>query len=652
VQQFEVTFYSPEGKKVNNQPILSNSSPQDDKYLPAGLDSSQIPSNTLVSRLDITVLKTTDSQSPKGVVLDIQACTQAAAGKCLYLLTHECQINISQLSSTIFLDTTVVSTESTATTGSTGAFESSVSQSVEGSGTVSSHTTLTSRSASTQVPVETGSSLTPSSLTTPLESTTAALEATTTIECAEMQAVDEAVSKLITVAPNELPEGANVDFQPTSKQGVSFPSNDTTPTITVHFGKPAHVRSVTIPRDTTQNANVQQFEVTFYSPEGKKVNNQPILSNLSPQDDKYLPAGLDSSQIPSNTPVSRLDITVLKTTDSQSPKGVVLDIQACTQAGAGKCLYLLTHECQINISQLSSTIFLDTTVVSTESTATTGSTGAFESSVSQSVEGSGTVSSRTIVTSVSGSTQGASSLEATSVASATGSITVSSETEITSLTSEVGSTQVASGTGSTLVTSIIGVGSTVSPLSTLFEYSTSAVAGTSPKQCEEIQLVDEVVSRNITVTPSVLPEGGNIEFQVTSEIGVTFPDNDRTPTITVTFEKATEVQSVTIPTSKIPNANVQQFEVTFYSPDGKKINDKPISSNSSGTDDSIGPAGLDSSQLLLKSLVSRIEITVVHTTDGESPKGVVLDIKACTETRSGQYGCVVLYLFSIKEPQF
>jgi len=152
-----------------------------------------------------------------------------------------------------------------------------------------------------------------------------------------MQAVDEAVSKQITVTPNELPEGANVDFQPTSKQGVSFPNNDTTPTITVHFGKPAHVRSVTIPRDTTHNANVQQFEVTFYSPEGKKVNNQPILSNSSPQDDKYLPAGLDSSQIPSNTPVSRLDITVLKTTDSQSPKGVVLDIQACTKAGAGKC---------------------------------------------------------------------------------------------------------------------------------------------------------------------------------------------------------------------------------------------------------------------------------------------------------------------------
>jgi hypothetical protein len=289
-------------------------------------------------------------------------------------------------------------------------------------------------------------------------------------------------------------------------------------------------------------------------------------------------------------------------------------------------------------------IIVDTTVVSTESTSTAGSLGASETSLYQSSEGSGTVSIQTTVLSGSGSEAATSSLEITSVASATGSISVSSETDITFSTSEVGSTQLASGTGSTLVTSIIGGGSTVSPSSTLFEYSTAAVAGTSPKQCEEIQLVDEVVSISITVTPSVLPEGENIEFQVTSEKGVSFPDNDRTPTITVNFGKATEVQSVTIPTSKIPNANVQQFEVTFYSPDGKKINDKPISSNSSGTDDSIGPAGLDSRQIPSKALISRIEITVVHTTDGESPKGVVLDIKACTEARSGQYGCVVLYL--------
>jgi hypothetical protein len=158
---------------------------------------------------------------------------------------------------------------------------------------------------------------------------------TTTKQCEELQAVDEAVSTKITVTPNDLPQGANIDFQPSSKQGVSFPEDDTTPTITVHFRKPATVQSVTIPRNTTPNANVEQFEVTFYSSDGKKVNDQPILSNTSPQNDKHTPAGLDSNQIPSNTPVSRVDITVLQTTDGQSPKGVVLDIQACTEARTG-----------------------------------------------------------------------------------------------------------------------------------------------------------------------------------------------------------------------------------------------------------------------------------------------------------------------------
>jgi hypothetical protein len=293
------------------------------------------------------VLNTTDSQSPKGVVLDIQACTQAGAGK--FSISGPIKVPYTQpeMFYSIIVGTTGLSTQPTATLASTSASETSLSQSSEGSGTVSGQTTLTSGSGSTTVGSETGSSSTLSTLSSSLGSTTAELEATTTTECAEMQAIDEAVSKLITVTPNELPEGANIDFQPTSKQGVSFPNNDTTPTITVHFGTPAQVRSVTIPRDTTQNANVQQFEVTFYSPEGKKVNDQPILSNTSPKDDKYIPAGIDSTQIPSNTPVSQVQITILNTTDSQSPKGVVLDIQACTQAAAGKFFYPGTDDTQL-----------------------------------------------------------------------------------------------------------------------------------------------------------------------------------------------------------------------------------------------------------------------------------------------------------------
>jgi hypothetical protein len=150
-----------------------------------------------------------------------------------------------------------------------------------------------------------------------------------------MQAVDEAVSKTITVSPHDLPKGENVEFQPTSKKGVSFPKDDQTPTITVNFGKPAEVQSVTIPRDKTPDANVQKFEVTFYSPNGTKINDKPIVSNSSPKDNQSNPAHLNSTQTPSNTPVSRLEITIVKTTDDKSPKGVVLDINACTEATTG-----------------------------------------------------------------------------------------------------------------------------------------------------------------------------------------------------------------------------------------------------------------------------------------------------------------------------
>ena len=147
--------------------------------------------------------------------------------------------------------------------------------------------------------------------------------------------MDEAVSKNISVKPNELPRGENINFQVTSPEGVSFGENDRTPTITVTLGKPAEVQSVTLPRDRTPNGNVQQFEVTFYSPDGKKINNKPILSFSSPNGDKSKPAQLDSSQIPSNTPVSRVEITIVRTIDGESPKGVVLDIKACTESRTG-----------------------------------------------------------------------------------------------------------------------------------------------------------------------------------------------------------------------------------------------------------------------------------------------------------------------------
>ncbi|CAF4230468.1 unnamed protein product, partial [Rotaria sordida] len=280
----EVTFYSPDGNKINYTPILSNPSLNEDESKPAELNSTQIPSDRLVSRLEITIVKTTDNESPKGVVLDINACTAAIT------------------------ETTTVSPLST----------------------ISSVPEKSGEAGVTSVTTE---GITPgyTNLTTLTDSTTQPVSGTTPKECEEMQAVDENVSRKITTSPNPLPKGESIRFVPTSREGVSFDKNDRRPTITVVFDTPAKVRSVTLPRNKTVNGNVEQFEVTFYSPDGNKINYTPILSNLSPKEVESKPAELNSTQIPSDRPVSHLEITIVRTTDDESPKGVVLDIKACTE---------------------------------------------------------------------------------------------------------------------------------------------------------------------------------------------------------------------------------------------------------------------------------------------------------------------------------
>jgi hypothetical protein len=167
----------------------------------------------------------------------------------------------------------------------------------------------------------------------------------TTQRCEEMQAVDKFVSENIIVSPTEIPKDEKIDFQPTSQSGVSFPKDEKTPTLTITFGKPAEVQSVAIPRDKTPNANVEQFEVTFYSPNGSAINTVPIKSNTSPKNDQSKPADVDFTQIPSNALVSHLNITVLSTTDDQSPKGVILDIKACTEPFTRKYFHIALRTC-------------------------------------------------------------------------------------------------------------------------------------------------------------------------------------------------------------------------------------------------------------------------------------------------------------------
>ena len=177
--------------------------------------------------------------------------------------------------------------------------------------------------------------------TTPDIAISSTVSSTTTKRCEEMQAVDEETSKKIIVTPVDVPLKEKPEFQPTSNKGVSFSEYQKRPTITVTFGTPAEVQSVTIPRDQTPNANVERFEVTFYASDGSKINNRPIQSSTSPKDNKKIPATVDSTQIPSEKKVSRVEITIISTTNERSPKGVVLDIKACTEMSTGKFLVVL-----------------------------------------------------------------------------------------------------------------------------------------------------------------------------------------------------------------------------------------------------------------------------------------------------------------------
>ncbi|CAF4321454.1 unnamed protein product, partial [Rotaria sordida] len=175
----------------------------------------------------------------------------------------------------------------------------------------------------------------PTILTALTGSTTQPVTGTTPKQCEEMQAIDGNVSKQITTSSDKLPKSENTKFEPTSTEGVSFDAQNPRPTITVHFGRFATIRSIRLPRNKTRNGNVKQFQVTLYSPDESKINDKPILSNPTSEQDESKPAELNSNQIPADKLVSSLDITIVDTTNGEYPKGVILDIQACTQVVTG-----------------------------------------------------------------------------------------------------------------------------------------------------------------------------------------------------------------------------------------------------------------------------------------------------------------------------
>ena len=178
-----------------------------------------------------------------------------------------------------------------------------------------------------------------STITTPRGASTvtsATILSTTTKRCEEMQAITKEATEKIVVEPVDLKRTDKYELQPTSVKGVSFPESQRRPTISVNFDSPVEVQSIILSRDGTPDGNVQQFEVNFFSPEGEQINSQPIVSSSSPRNNRTVPARLDFNRIPSQNPVSRIEITIISTTNNQAPKGVVLDVKACTKMTTSK----------------------------------------------------------------------------------------------------------------------------------------------------------------------------------------------------------------------------------------------------------------------------------------------------------------------------
>ncbi|UJR29915.1 hypothetical protein I4U23_017463 [Adineta vaga] len=116
------------------------------------------------------------------------------------------------------------------------------------------------------------------------------------------------------------------------------------PTIIVTFDKPAEVQSVTLPRDKTPNGNVEQFEVTFYSPDGKKINEKPIESSVSRNNDKSKPATVDSNKVPSTSDIGRVYITA--TFGSQGTTTLVTSGATSISANETTTTPSVPHRCQ------------------------------------------------------------------------------------------------------------------------------------------------------------------------------------------------------------------------------------------------------------------------------------------------------------------
>ena len=169
-------------------------------------------------------------------------------------------------------------------------------------------------------------------LTSGVTSTSTSMTSTLTTPCVEMEAMTNPfVLQYIEVSPTDIVN--KQDFSPDYTQnngGVDFPSNDLHPIITVSFQTPAErVTKVELPQRTLES-NTERFSVIFYNAQNQPINQNPILSTVG---NSLTAPKVDSSQIPQTDSISKVEITVVATTNSASPKNLAISITACIEQG-------------------------------------------------------------------------------------------------------------------------------------------------------------------------------------------------------------------------------------------------------------------------------------------------------------------------------
>ena len=418
--------------------------------------------------------------------------------------------------------------------------------------------------------------------------TTTIKEKPTEASCHEVQVVNKAVSNAISVVPHDVPQEQKTQFRVTSTLGVSL--RELRSTIVIHLKHPLRITAIRIPRDKTPGANVRQFTVKLYSADGLLINAEPLKSNKSPRDDPTTPATLHFTQILRGALLSRLEITIERTTDEQPPRGVILDIKACAKP---ENMQISSEDSNEKSSQpmpviqptLPSTISMltsanDLSIVAKELTTHAEST--------------------TPPDTMTGNSDDDPTMQPPDLSFAEGFLGLNVQGRV-------------GGVGGKRITT--------KPTTT----TTTTTAVPCPA-CQHTRAVEKDMCDTIHTDDSREDDGPMTGLLEKSGNGISFVGSYQNPTMTLKISPPSRIHSIAIYLGRNPRCNVLAFTVTFYNQDGQKLQPENILSESLPN----GTAYVRPDKIPCNELVRKIGLKIHSTNDRRSPKFVIFDIQVCT----------------------